>query len=135
MILRMRSDLAIVAERAAETVGVRIKRRRKELGKTQKELAAEAGINQGYLSLIERDKAAPRRPTFDALAVALDWPQGVLIGGSQAHDSPQPYETRELPLPRVDPGRPTIGLAGAARDVPRPAAPAVAGLLLPSALV
>ncbi|MCH7873478.1 MAG: LexA family transcriptional regulator [Planctomycetes bacterium] len=94
----MRNDLAIVAERAAETVGARIRRRRAELGKTQNELAAEAGINQGYLSLIERGKARPRRPTFDALAVALDLPQGVLIGGSAAHDSPQPHETAELPL-------------------------------------
>ena len=44
------------------------------------------------------DKATPRRLTLDALSVALDLPQGVLVGGSEAHDSPQPLETRELPL-------------------------------------
>ncbi|MCH7592432.1 MAG: helix-turn-helix transcriptional regulator, partial [Planctomycetes bacterium] len=78
----MRNDLSIAADRAAETVGARIKRRRIERGKTQKELAVEAGINQGYLSLIERDKAKPRRPTFDALAVAFadGAPTGVVVG-------------------------------------------------------
>lgn len=94
----MRRDLTIVAQRASETIGARVRRRRKELGFTQKRLSEEAGINQGYLSQIELDKAKPRKLTLDALAVALDLPQGVLLGGSEAHDSPQPLETRELPL-------------------------------------
>jgi len=94
----VRGELSIIGVRAAETVGLRIRRRRKELGKTQKELAAQAGINQGYLSQIERNLAKPRRPTINALAVALDCPQGVLIGGGPDHDAPQPLETHELPL-------------------------------------
>jgi SOS-response transcriptional repressor LexA len=32
------------------------------------------------------------------LAVALNLPQGVLIGGGNEHDNPQPHETRSLPL-------------------------------------
>jgi SOS-response transcriptional repressor LexA len=87
-----------VAGRAAETIGTRIRRRRKEIGLTQAALAAAAGVNQGYLSEIEQGKARPRRRTLDALAVALDLPQGVLIGGGADHDAPQPLETRELPL-------------------------------------
>ncbi len=90
--------MSAIQRRTVETVGGRIRRRRKELAKTQKQLSSEAGINQGYLSQIERDRVSPRRPTIDALAVALDLPQGVLIGGGVAHDSPQPLETRELPL-------------------------------------
>jgi SOS-response transcriptional repressor LexA len=65
---------------------------------TQNALAIAAGVNQGFISAIERGLANPRRRTIDALSVALDMPQGVLIGGGPAHDTPQPLETRELPL-------------------------------------
>lgn len=65
---------------------------------SQAELAAVAGVNQGYISQIERDRVRPRKPTIDALAVALGIPQGVLIGGGSDHDAPQPLETRTLPL-------------------------------------
>ena len=65
---------------------------------TQIQLAQEAGVNQGYLSSIEQGKAEPSRRVIDALAVALDMPQGVLIGGGADHDTPQPMETRPLPL-------------------------------------
>lgn len=88
----------IVARRAEETFAERIRRRRKELGLTQIELAKAANVNQGYLSSIERGRANPTPRLVDALAVALDMPQGVLIGGGRDHDSPQPLETAELPL-------------------------------------
>ncbi len=65
---------------------------------TQQTLAAAAGVNQGYISQIERGLASPRKRTVDALSVALDVPQGVLLGGGAAHDNPQPHETRALPL-------------------------------------
>jgi len=65
---------------------------------SQMELAQAAGLNQGYLSQIETGRANPRRLTLDALAVALDLPQGVLVGGGRDHDTPQPLETQELPL-------------------------------------
>jgi SOS-response transcriptional repressor LexA len=94
----MRDDLSEIERRALETTGARIRRRRKELGMRQVQLAAAANINQGYLSQIETGRARPRRPTIDALAVALNVPQAVLIGGGEDHDTPQPLETRELPL-------------------------------------
>lgn len=94
----MRDHYSIIEQRAEESIGARIKRRRKELGLSQVELAAAAGVNQGYLSEIERGKANPRRRTVDALAVALNLPQSVLIGGGDDHDTPQPLETGELPL-------------------------------------
>jgi len=88
----------MVATRATEAVGARIRRRRVEIGLTQAGLAAAANVNQGYISEIERGLRNPSRRTIDALAVALDLPQGVLIGGGVEHDAPQPLETRELPL-------------------------------------
>ncbi len=94
----MKRDLSLVKARAGESVGERIRRRRRQLGLTQAALATAAGVNQGYISEIERGLAKPRRRTIDALAVALNTPQGVLIGGGADHDTPQPLETRELPL-------------------------------------
>ena len=94
----MRNDRAIIEKRANESIGARIRRRRKDLNLSQERLAAAAGINQGYLSQIENDKVSPRKLTIDALAIALDLPQGVLIGKGRDHDTPQPWETRELPL-------------------------------------
>jgi len=88
----------MVRRRAEETVGDRIRRRRKELALTQQQLAGVAGVNQGYLSSIERGRVNPTQRVIDALSIALDMPQGVLIGGGVDHDAPQPLETRELPL-------------------------------------
>ena len=83
--------------RAGEAIGGRIRRRRKELGLTQAGLASLAGVNQGFISQIERGEANARPRTVDALSVALNLPQGVLSGGAD-HDTPQPLETREVPL-------------------------------------
>jgi len=94
----MAKRASIVQRRAVESIGARIKRQRKRLGMTQQALAAAAGVNQGYISEIEREKVTPRRRTVDALAIALNMPQGVLIGGGVDHDAPQPLETRKLPL-------------------------------------
>lgn len=94
----MRHDRARVERRATESIGARIRRQRKQQGLSQAELASTANVNQGYISAIERGLANPRPRTVDALAVALNLPQGVLIGGGPDHDSPQPLETRELPL-------------------------------------
>lgn len=84
--------------RAGEAIGGRMRRRRKELGLTQAGLASLAGVNQGFISQIERGEANARPRTVDALSVALNLPQGVLIGGGADHDTPQPLETREVPL-------------------------------------
>jgi repressor LexA len=89
---------AVVQERAGESLGQRVRRRRKELGWTQAELARRANINQGFLSGIEKGQRNPSPQTLNALAVALNVPQGVLLGGGIDHDAPQPYEGRELPL-------------------------------------
>jgi SOS-response transcriptional repressor LexA len=65
---------------------------------SQVELARVAGINQGFLSQIERGKQRPSSTTLNALAVALDQPPAVLIGDGDVHDAPQLLETRDLPV-------------------------------------
>ncbi len=87
-----------IRRRAAETLGQRIRRRRKALRLTQQALARQAGINQGFLSEIERDRRNASQRTIDALAIALDLPQAVLIGASFDHDAPQRLEIKEIPL-------------------------------------
>jgi SOS-response transcriptional repressor LexA len=94
----MASNNDIVAIRAGEAVGARVRRLRKSFRMTQAELCERSGVSQPYLSQIERGEKTPRKKTLDALAVALDVPQGVLIGGATDHDNPQPHETREIPL-------------------------------------
>ena len=88
----------IIRRRVEETLGGRVRRLRKRARLTQAELVERAGINQGYLSAIERGLREPSRRTIDALAVALNVPQGVLIGAGAEHDAPQPLERMELPL-------------------------------------
>jgi transcriptional regulator with XRE-family HTH domain len=55
-------------------VGARIRRRRTERGLTLAAVAAETGLNVGYLSQVENDKASPSLETLAALAAALDVP-------------------------------------------------------------
>ena len=88
----------LIQRRAGESLGQRVSRLRKQRRLTQTRLAAAAGINQGFLSSIERDRRQPSGRTIDALAVALGVPQAVLIGAGSDHDAPQPLETRDLPL-------------------------------------
>jgi mannose-6-phosphate isomerase-like protein (cupin superfamily)/DNA-binding XRE family transcriptional regulator len=55
-------------------VGARIKRRRRERGLTLAGVAAATGLNVGYLSQLENDKASPSLETLAALADAFDVP-------------------------------------------------------------
>jgi transcriptional regulator with XRE-family HTH domain len=55
-------------------VGSRIRRRRRERSLTLVQVAEATGLNVGYLSQIENDKASPSLETLAALAEALDVP-------------------------------------------------------------
>jgi len=52
-------------------VGENVRRRRKRLKMTQKELAYSAQIHVGFISEIENGRANPSVRTIDALALAL----------------------------------------------------------------
>ncbi len=55
-------------------VGARIRRRRVENGLTLARIAERTGLNIGYLSQVENDKASPSLETLASLAEALDVP-------------------------------------------------------------
>jgi transcriptional regulator with XRE-family HTH domain len=55
-------------------VGSRIRRRRVDRGLTLARVAELSGLNIGYLSQVENDKASPSLETLASLAAALDVP-------------------------------------------------------------
>jgi transcriptional regulator with XRE-family HTH domain len=55
-------------------VGAQIRRRRRDRGLTLAQVAEVTGLNVGYLSQVENDKASPSLETLAALAEALDVP-------------------------------------------------------------
>ena len=62
------------AQRRRPLVGAQIRRRRREHQLTLTAVAARTGLNTGYLSQVENDKASPSLETLAALADALDVP-------------------------------------------------------------
>lgn len=55
-------------------VGARIRRRRHDRALTLAQVSDQTGLNVGYLSQLENDKASPSLETLAALAEALDVP-------------------------------------------------------------
>lgn len=55
-------------------VGARIRRRRRERSLTLAQVSDQTGLNVGYLSQIENDKASPSLETLASLAEAFDVP-------------------------------------------------------------
>lgn len=62
------------ATRRRPPVGAQIRRRRRDRGLTLAAVAERTGLNIGYLSQVENDKASPSLETLAALADALDVP-------------------------------------------------------------
>lgn len=61
-------------------VGATIRRRREQLGLSQRALAKKAQINTGYMSRIEADERVPGASTLVSLATALEMSVGELVG-------------------------------------------------------
>ena len=70
-------------------IGKRIARRRKELGLKQAEVCERAGINDKYLSCIERATSIPSVEVVMKLALALETtPDEFLTGSVRYHQEP-----------------------------------------------
>lgn len=63
-----------IEERRRPAVGAQVKRWRRERGQTLADVAERSGLNVGYLSQIENDKASPSLSCLAAIGDALDVP-------------------------------------------------------------
>ena len=71
-----------VAERTKPAVGRQVKRWRTDRGLTLAQVAERSGLNVGYLSQIENDKASPSLESLAAVADAVDVPVAWLLTDS-----------------------------------------------------
>jgi len=77
-------------------IGRRIARRRKELGLRQVEVCERAGINDKYLSCIERATSIPSLEVIMKLALALDTTPDEFLTGSIRYKDDQWRDIAEL---------------------------------------
>lgn len=77
-------------------IGKRIARRRKELGLKQAEVCERAGINDKYLSCIERATSIPSLEVVMRLALALDTTPDEFLTGTVRYEGDQWRDVAEL---------------------------------------
>ena len=77
-------------------IGRRIARRRKELGMRQVQVCERAGINNKYLSCIERATSIPSLEVLIKIALALDTTPDEFLIGSIRHESEEWRDVAEL---------------------------------------
>lgn len=77
-------------------IGRRIARRRRELGLRQAEVCERAGINDKYLSCIERATSIPSLEVVMKLALALDTTPDEFLTGSIRYESDRWRDVAEL---------------------------------------
>ena len=92
-----------VEERRRPAVGAQVKRWRTERGMTLANVAERTGLNIGYLSQIENDKASPSLTCLASIGDALDVPMAWFFMG----EVPAPVVVRasERPVTVTDLGR------------------------------
>ena len=77
-------------------IGRRIARRRKELGLRQVQVCERAGINDKYLSCIERATSIPSLEVIMKLALALDTTPDEFLTGSIRYEGDEWRDIAEL---------------------------------------
>ena len=77
-------------------IGKRVARRRKELGLRQVEVCEQAGINDKYLSCIERASSIPSLEVIMKLALALDTTPDEFLTGTVRYNNEQWQDVAEL---------------------------------------
>ena len=105
------------ASRRRPLVGNQIRRRRRDRDLTLAQVAESTGLNVGYLSQVENDKASPSLETLAALADALDVPIAWFLLDTSV--GPRVVRASERPrrrLPRGS-GAMTQVDGGVARDI------------------
>jgi transcriptional regulator with XRE-family HTH domain len=110
-----REDAATAAGGSRLAVGSQIRRWRNVRERTLAQVAAQSGLNVGYLSQIENDKASPSLAVLGRIADALDVPAAWFLMG----DVPPPTVVRaaERPVVASELGRIEYVDGRASRDV------------------
>ena len=85
-------------------IGRRIARRRKELGLRQVQVCENAGINDKYLSCIERATSIPSLEVIMKLALALDTTPDEFLTGSIRYEDDEWRNVAEL-MRGMSPGK------------------------------
>ena len=80
-------------------IGKRIAKRRKELGLRQVQVCERAGINDKYLSCIERATSIPSLEVIMKLAIALETTPDEFLTGSIRYESESWRDVAELLRP------------------------------------
>lgn len=83
-------------------IGRRIARRRKELGLRQVQVCEKAGINDKYLSCIERATSIPSLEVLMKLAIALDTTPDAFLTGTVRHSEDEWQDVSRM-LQGLDP--------------------------------
>lgn len=97
-------------------VGIEVRRWRATRGLTLAQVGERSGLNIGYLSQIENEKAVPSLEALAAIAAALDVPAAWLLLDSAT--PPRVVRADERPVTELSPGaRLTEVDAGTSRDV------------------
>ncbi len=97
-------------------VGAQVRRWRLERGSTLAALAAASGVNTGYLSQIENDKASPSLATLAAIADALHVPAAWFLMAET--EPPLVVRAADRPVRRSSSGAVTAFVDGhASRDI------------------
>ncbi|MBI3763910.1 MAG: helix-turn-helix transcriptional regulator, partial [Chloroflexi bacterium] len=81
-------------------IGARLRKRRKELGLSLRELGARTELTAGFLSQVEKDQASPSLASLQRIATALEVPM-FYFHGNAARPSPvvRAAERRKLYFP------------------------------------
>ena len=90
-------------ERRRPAVGVQIKKWRTERGLTLANVAERSGLNVGYLSQIENDKASPSLHCLTSIATALEVPAAWFL--IESVPEPQVVRATDRPVTTTSLGR------------------------------
>jgi transcriptional regulator with XRE-family HTH domain len=101
--------------RCSIAVGSQVRRWRTSRALTLAQVAAASGINVGYLSQIENDKASPSLAVLGAIADALDVPPAWFLMDDV--EAPSVVRAVDRPITETELGRIEHVDGGAARDV------------------
>jgi transcriptional regulator with XRE-family HTH domain len=104
-----------VDERRRPAVGLQVKRWRRERGLTLAAVAERSGLNVGYLSQIENDKASPSLSCLASIGDALDVPIAWFL--IEEVPAPQVVRATERTVQQRDAGRVEFVDGNASRDL------------------